>query len=500
MPAYVVLLEFAVLGIAICAVHALRHRVGLAPIYVVFGLLEAFLFFAGLGDPTLPNNPMIQVQLYGSEPSQVASLLFLPLMLSVLVMVYILDGTREARRLLLALVLVYVVHALFEVLMYIHAWYPPEGQPPLEGHPLASLWLASRFASLGAVLLDALSIVIVYQFLRNTFPRLPLVMPLFLGLVAAMLMDSVAYSGLHYVFTGEAIHTEGLRLPEKFQSGMAAALPVASYIAWQLKRDGNDLTRESLGRGAFDIVDMSEKMRLLEAQFESLKGTFSKYVSPAVVEQIVKAPSSVELGGELRDVTILFSDIRGYSTLSESLGPAELIGILNRYFQQVAPCVLDRGGMINEFEGDGILAVFGAPIGVENHATAALETAKDMQARVQELNRVWEADGTAEKWKSVGLDSLVVRVGIHSGDVVAGNIGTNLRMKYAVIGDTVNTAARVEGLNKTLDTQILLTATTMNRIQEEKGDVSHLRDMGAHQVKGKGDKVHVFTYAADTES
>ena len=123
-----------------------------------------------------------------------------------------------------------------------------------------------------------------------------------------------------------------------------------------------------------------------------------------------------------------------------------------------------------------------------------------MQARVQELNRVWEADGTAEKWKSVGLDSLVVRVGIHSGDVVAGNIGTNLRMKYAVIGDTVNTAARVEGLNKALDTQILLTATTVNRIQEEKGDVSHLRDMGAHQVKGKGDKVHVFTYAADTET
>ena len=161
--------------------------------------------------------------------------------------------------------------------------------------------------------------------------------------------------------------------------------------------------------------------------------------------------------------------------------------------------MFDRGGMINEFEGDGILAVFGAPIGVENHASAALETAVDMQRRVEELNRLWEADGTAEKWKSVGLDSLVVRVGIHTGDVVAGNIGTDLRMKYAVIGDTVNTAARVEGLNKTLETQILLTATTVKRIEAENGDVSGLQDMGAHQVKGKGDKVHVFTYANDPE-
>jgi len=498
MPPYVVLLEFAVLGLAICCIHGMRHRVGLAPVYVVFGLLEAFLFFAGLGDPTTPGNPMIQVQLYGSEPSQVASLLFLPLLLSVLAMVYILDGTKEARRLLIALVLVYVVHGLFEILMYTHAWNPPEGQQRLENHPLASLWLASRGASLGAVLLDALSVVIVYQFIRNKLPKIPLVLPLFLGLVAAMLMDSVAYSGLHYLLTGEAIGTEGLRLPEKFQAGIAVALPVATYIAWQLKKAGEDLTRESLGRGAFDIVDMSEKMRQLEQRFENLKGTFSKYVSPAVVEQIVKAPKSVELGGELRDVTILFSDIRGYSTLSESLGPSELIGILNRYFQQVAPCVLDRGGMINEFEGDGILAVFGAPMGVENHATAALETAVDMQQRVEELNRIWEADGTAEKWKDVGLDSLAVRVGIHSGDVVAGNIGTDLRMKYAVIGDTVNTAARVEGLNKTLDTQILLTATTVERIQSETGDTSTLKDMGAHQVKGKGDKVHVYTHVADS--
>jgi class 3 adenylate cyclase len=499
MQPYLVLLEFAIVALFICAIHGMRHRIGLVPIYVIFGLLEAFLFFAGMGDPTTEGRPMIQAQLYGSEPSQVASLLFLPLLLSVMVMVYILDGTREARRLILALILAYVMHGVFEVLLHLHAWNPPPGKEVLENHPLASLWLPSRGASLGAVLLDALSIVIVYQFIRNKLPKLPLVFPLFLGLVAAMLMDSVAYSGLHGLFTGEAIGTEGLRLPEKFQAGIAAAVPVSSYIAWQIKKHGGQLTRESLGRGAFDIVDMSVKMKQLEERFESLKGTFSKYVSPAVVEQIVKDPNDVELGGELRDVTIMFSDIRGYSTLSESLGPSELIGILNRYFQQVAPCVLNRGGMINEFEGDGILAVFGAPMGVEDHASKALEAAVDMQIQVEELNRIWEADGTANKWKGVGLDNLAVRVGIHTGDVVAGNIGTDLRMKYAVIGDTVNTAARVEGLNKTLSTNILITDTTRERLRIEGTSLSSLRDMGAHQVKGKGDKVHVYTYALDSK-
>jgi adenylate cyclase len=169
--------------------------------------------------------------------------------------------------------------------------------------------------------------------------------------------------------------------------------------------------------------------------------------------------------------------------------PTELIGMLNDYLAEMSEVIFKYQGMINEFEGDGILAVFGAPLDLPQHAECAVSAGEEMLEVVKKINVEWEASGRLEHWRAVGIDSLAIRIGIHSGAVVAGNIGTEKRMKYAVIGDTVNTAARIEALNKELETSILFSTPTKRLL-----DAKHRpQSLGAHYVKGKAEPVEVYT-------
>ncbi len=210
-----------------------------------------------------------------------------------------------------------------------------------------------------------------------------------------------------------------------------------------------------------------------------------------VVESILEDRAGLELGGAERDVTVLFADIERYSTLSEQLAPAEVIGLLNRYLSAVTPAIFTQRGMINEIEGDGILAVFGAPVGQPDHAARAVRCTLAMHAAVAALNERWEADGTLARFAATGVDALRIRIGLHSGPVVAGNIGTAERTKYAVIGDTVNTAARVETLNKVLDTRSLLTQAVLDQLPNELRARTAAR--GEHAVKGRQGSLKVYT-------
>ena len=126
----------------------------------------------------------------------------------------------------------------------------------------------------------------------------------------------------------------------------------------------------------------------------------------------------------------MFADIRGYSTMSEAMAPTEVIALLNRYYERVTSIILEQKGMINEFEGDAVLAVFGAPNDLSDHAYRAICAGQGMLLAVDALNKEFEEDGTNLKWKSVGIDRLSIRVGIHTGPVVAGNVGSEARTKY----------------------------------------------------------------------
>ena len=190
------------------------------------------------------------------------------------------------------------------------------------------------------------------------------------------------------------------------------------------------------------------------------------------------------LRGEHREVSILFSDLRGFTTLSERMEPARIAAHLNEYFEAMTAAIFAHHGMINDFVGDAVMAIFGAPVADREHAWHAVQSALDMTRALEALNRRWEA---------AGLPSLRMGIGIHTGAVFAGNVGGRDRIKYTVIGDPVNVASRVEGLNKELGTTILVTEETLAAI----GDRARVRDCGPMAVKGRVEKVRVFEVLTD---
>jgi adenylate cyclase len=212
------------------------------------------------------------------------------------------------------------------------------------------------------------------------------------------------------------------------------------------------------------------------------RDSFARYLSRDVMAKVLSdAPS---LRGEHREVSILFSDLRGFTTLSERMPPEQIAAHLNEYFEAMTAAIFAHRGMINDFVGDAVMAVFGAPVDDPEHAWNALQSALAMDRALEALN---------ERWRAAGLPSLRMGIGIHTGSVFAGNVGGRERIKYTVIGDPVNVASRVEGLNKELGTTVLITEETLAAI----GERVHVRDCGPIAVKGRVEKVRVFAVPTD---
>jgi len=214
------------------------------------------------------------------------------------------------------------------------------------------------------------------------------------------------------------------------------------------------------------------------------RDSFARYLSRDVMARVLTdAPS---LRGEHREVSILFSDLRGFTTLSEQLPPERIASHLNEYFEAMTTAIFAHHGMINDFVGDAVMAVFGAPMADADHAWHAVQSARDMDRALERLNVAWDA---------AGLPRLRMGIGIHTGPVFAGNVGGRDRLKYTVIGDPVNVASRVEGLNKELGTTILITEETLAAV----GERVRTRDCGPQAVKGRVEKVRVFEVLTDGE-
>jgi len=211
-----------------------------------------------------------------------------------------------------------------------------------------------------------------------------------------------------------------------------------------------------------------------------LKHAFQHYVPPAVVEAIARDPGRLRLGGEKRDVTVLFSDIRGFTTLSETMDPEALVRFMNRYFTAMTARVFDEQGSLDKFIGDGLMAVYGAPVALTGHAAHACRAALGMCAALGDLNREWQAEGQP---------AVEIGIGIHSGPVVAGNMGSAERFNYTVAGDTVNLAARIEALNKDYGTVILASEATLAQLGEPPCPT---REIDILRVRGRAQPVRLF--------
>ena len=219
---------------------------------------------------------------------------------------------------------------------------------------------------------------------------------------------------------------------------------------------------------------------LIEAKTkEKVEGAMSKYMSEDVMRDVIKNIDNLGLGGKKATVTVLFSDIRGFTSMSENMSAQEVSQLLNEYFSQMEPIVTKYNGIINKFIGDAVMAVFGEPIQDSNHASNAVKCGFEMLKKVDELD---------EKWAKEGKPVIKIGVGINTGEVFVGNIGSEKRMEYTVIGDTVNLASRLESYNKTYKTSILISSSTY----EEAKNILTVNKISDVEIRGKAEKMDIY--------
>lgn len=216
-----------------------------------------------------------------------------------------------------------------------------------------------------------------------------------------------------------------------------------------------------------------------ERERRQMKQAFQQYVSPLVVEEVTRDPSKLRLGGEKRVLTMLFSDLAGFTSVSEKLPPESLCLLLNEYLTAMTDIILSHDGTIDKYEGDLIMALFGAPAWREDHAVRACRAALDMQACLARLRGQWTREGKP---------ALYARIGINTGEVVVGNMGSKTRMDYTVIGDAVNLASRLEGANKLYGTNLMISEMTFEMVAGQ----FLVRELDLIRVQGKQRPVAVY--------
>jgi len=220
------------------------------------------------------------------------------------------------------------------------------------------------------------------------------------------------------------------------------------------------------------IREQKERLRL--------RSMFGKYVSPDVMEEILKHPTGLDLGGRRKHITVLFSDIRGFTSISEQIEPEQVIMLLSDYLAQVTHIVFQNGGTVDKFIGDAVMAIFGAPKSHEDDAFRAVNAGLDMVKLANSLSPNW--------LKAIG-SPLKIGVGINTGDAVVGSIGSEIRSDFTAIGDTVNVASRLEALTKELGVPMLISEFTAAEILNQ----IPLKPLRQVKVTGRQGSLLVYT-------
>ncbi len=237
-----------------------------------------------------------------------------------------------------------------------------------------------------------------------------------------------------------------------------------------------ELVRPGIGMVAGLLAVVGYHYVFEQRSKRKIKNTFQHYVSPAVVEQMIDNPELMKLGGDKRELTVIFTDVKGFTSISEMMEPAALVKLMNDYLTPMADIIFEQNGTVDKFIGDAVMGLFGAPIPLKHHADAACHAALEMISRLKKLN---------VDWAKLGRPELAMRIGVNSGQMIVGNMGSRSRFDYTVMGDNVNLGARLEPLNKVFDTSIIISEFTRKRLV----DSFILRNLGSFRVKGKNEPV-----------
>ncbi len=261
---------------------------------------------------------------------------------------------------------------------------------------------------------------------------------------------------------------------ELCEQKVKAFLDLAQWAQNELNLIDVITLQEALLEGKAQLRELNLE---LEKRSSFIRSVLGRFLTDQVAEQLLEHPEGLNLGGESREVSILMSDLRGFTPMSERSTPAQVVDLLNRYLGRMTPVIEKYGGTIDEFIGDAILVIFGAPLASAEHARQAVACALDMQLAMDEFN----AESAA-----LGVPAMEMGIAVNTGEVVVGNIGSATRMKYGVVGSAVNMTARIQSF--TLGRQVLISARTLKELEGSARVDGHLRV----KVKGVDDPVCIY--------
>lgn len=370
-------------------------------------------------------------------------------------------------------------------------WEKQPGEiPPIAGKIVLIGQTADALSDIGPTPMSELTPLVyvhanaIENIIAGDYARVVLAWPIWLG-------------GLVLAIAGVGLAQRALVWQAAFSLGLPLAYVAAAVGFWLQGSWLLPIVGPLLGFGATQVYEIGRRVLAEQRAKEQIKGAFGAYLSPMLVERLAASGQMPRLGGHEVEITAYFSDIQGFSTFSEKMTPDRLVELMNEYLTVCTDIVQEEGGTLDKYIGDAVVAMYGAPIALNDHAYRACVSAVRVQQRLGELRTKWKSEG--DRWPEI-VGRMQSRIGLNSGPCIVGNMGSRVRFNYTMMGDDVNLAARMESGAKTWGVYVMCTAATKLACEQHGGDRVVFRALGKIKVMGRDACVPIFEVVGLKES